>query len=300
MAPDVPDPVHPTVYFGSYQGRRGVRLNMVQPECDGPVAVFRFHDVNVSSAQDGKVGLQINAPVERTGEFVEDPKHTNGYATGTVEVRNLTTGKSSGQITFAPETSRTQPVAVDAQFMRGGNFDIMIRNTTQGQNLGIEDKTVAVVAADRSFAFNLVKSLLILWLLSLLVVIIAIFCSTFVSWPIAVVLTLVILLAHWGVNQLGTSLKPGIAGRQAISAMGMRDSTGAFVMSQGVDRLSGAITMLTPFLPDVAKFPVTENIERGESIALTKVLGAMAVIFVYGIPLIVFSYVILRRKEVAP
>ena len=49
-----------------------------------------------------------------------------------------------------------------------------------------------------------------LWLLSMLVVIIAVFCSTFLSWPIAVVCTLVILLGHWGVEQLGDASLPGV------------------------------------------------------------------------------------------
>ena len=38
---------------------------------------------------------------------------------------------------------------------------------------------------------------------------VAIFASTFLSWPIAVVLTLVILLGHWGVAQLGDATAPG-------------------------------------------------------------------------------------------
>ena len=46
--------------------------------------------------------------------------------------------------------------------------------------------------------------------MALLVVIVSVFCSTFLSWPIAIVLTILILLGHWGVQQLGDATAPGI------------------------------------------------------------------------------------------
>ena len=94
---------------------------------------------------------------------------------------------------------------------------------------------MALVAADRNFVINLVKSLFILWLLALLVVIIAVFCSTFVSWPIAIVLTLVILLAHWGVEQLGGALDKGTAGRTTVSQFKISDPSSSQVVAGTVE-----------------------------------------------------------------
>jgi ABC-type transport system involved in multi-copper enzyme maturation permease subunit len=312
MAVDANHPDRPAhAIFSSYPTRDGVRLTSTvwgddpQPP-DGPVAVFHFRNISVSPGNDGTVGLQIGVGVEKTGDFKDDPLHPNGYAQATLQVVNLTTGERSDPVTFSPETSRTEPVPINAKYLKGGNFDVLLRNTMPGQNLGIlpgndaDTGAMALVTADRSFVINLIKSLFILWLLALLVVIIAIFCSTFVSWPIAVVLTLVILLAHWGVDQLGSALDRGTAGRTTVGQFKISDPSSAQVVAGTVDWLSTGLRGLSACLPDVEMFPVMEDIENGVSIPPAKVLGAMGVIFCYGLPLLVFSYVILRRKEVAP
>ena len=152
---------------------------------------------------------------------------------------------------------------------------------------------------DRSFILNLVKSLFILWLLALLVVIIAVFSSTFLSWPVAIQLTLVILLSHWMVDQLGDALKPS-AGRSTLQIFGVQNPTESFLISNGVDKLTAFLRIVSGLMPDVSKFPVIEDIERGVSIPAAKVGQALEVVFCYGIPMLVFSYVILRSKEVAP
>ena len=86
--------------------------------------------------------------------------------------------------------------------------------------IGLNTGSVSLISAEHSFAMNLGESLLVLWLLSILVVTIAIFSSTFLSWPIAVILTLVILLGHWGVEQLGDTLNPGV-GRTVAADWGI-------------------------------------------------------------------------------
>src|SRR5947209_13879049 len=104
--------------------------------------------------------------------------------------------------------------------MQDGDFDVLVRGLNENQWLGLTRSSVQYVAADRSFVINLFKSLLILWLMSILVVIVSIFCSTFLSWPIAVVLALTILLGHWGVQQLGDALNPGV-GRSVSRDLGI-------------------------------------------------------------------------------
>jgi ABC-type transport system involved in multi-copper enzyme maturation permease subunit len=293
------DPARPVPgVFGAHPGRYGKRLTFVRKGEDGPVAVFTFHHAEVSPGPDGTVGLQVAASIEKSG----DTNTNDGYAKATIEVVNRN-GKSSGQIPFQTEASEVTPIPVPAEFMQGGDFDVLLRNTTRGQNLGIEggpNGAVAVVAADRNFAFNLATSLFILWLLALLVVIIAVFCSTFVSWPIAIVLTLVILLARWGVEQLGDALNPGQSRSVPGQVFGIHNPTESFLLSSGMDKLSALLRYTAAVLPDISKFPVVEDIERGVAIPAVKVGGALSVVFCYGLPMLVFSYVILRRKEVAP
>jgi hypothetical protein len=155
------------------------------------------------------------------------------------------------------------------------------------------------VQADRSFALNLGKSLLVLWLLSVVVITIAIFCSTFLSWPIAIILTIVILLGHWGVQQLGDAATPGI-GRQVTTDLGIRDAADARVVSQGVEALTTMLNALSRVLPDISRFNATEFIERGVWMPAGNIAQAVVVLVAFGIPLTVLAYVFLRNKEVAP
>lgn len=300
---DPADPMKETApSFFSFPARKGARLTYGPPERPGPVADFAFRGSQVQSGKEGKVGLQIELSIERLSDFNIEAAHSV-YSTAQLEVVNQKTGDASGWIKFSPEVSRAQPIDVDYRFFQGGDFDVLLRNTTPSQQLGLLDGpggSIAVVSADRSFVFNLVKSLFILWMLSILVVIIAVFCSTFLSWPIAFVLTLLILLGHWGVDQLGDSLRPGSAGRSIVSTLGVNQPLPSRVLSSSVDQLSGMLRFVSIFLPDVSKFAVTEDIERGVSIPPAKVQQSLAVIFCYGLPMLVLSYVILRSKEVAP
>ncbi len=98
---------------------------------------------------------------------------------------------------------------------------MFVRATENGQWFGLQPSSVTLVTADRSFAFNLVKSLLTLWFMAILVIVISVFfCSTFLSWPIAVVLTLVILLGHWGVSQVQDAAGSGLGGGDAGAGAG--------------------------------------------------------------------------------
>jgi hypothetical protein len=157
-----------------------------------------------------------------------------------------------------------------------------------------------LVTGEEAFAFNLFKSLLVMWLMSLLVVIISIFCSTFLSWPIAVVLTIVILLGHWGAMQIGDSNAPGMGAQVAKDMFGLRDPASMKTVSSAVDNLSRALNVVAKVLPDISQFSATEDIERGVTIAPHVLLDSGKVIVFFGLPLTVLAYVFLKRKEVAP
>src|SRR5205823_2452898 len=127
-----------------------------------------------------------------------------------VSVRNTATGAVTDPITLTPESNRPVFFNVPMSAVKGGNFDVLLRCTTKGHYIGLGRASLAMITDRQSFAWNLAKSLSILWMLSVLITAVAIFTSTFLSWPIAVVLTLVMLLGHWGVEQLGDATAPGI------------------------------------------------------------------------------------------
>ena len=293
-----PDPQHPgqpaPPRFISNTNRYGLQV-MGSSKGAGSVAAYWFRGVDVPGSDRGTVDFRFRAGVERSGDF--DPSQM--WSLVTLEIINRKTGESSGEIPFHPETNVDFPVPVGAKFVAGGDFDVHVRGKEDGQFLGLTRTSVQFISAEHTFVVNLLKSLSILWFLSILVVIIAIFTSTFLSWPIAVVLTLLILLGHWGVEQLGDALNPGV-GRSIATDFGFRSDTQTTVVSSSVDALAKLLRGLSTVLPDVSRFPVIEDISRGVSIPPRSLLDSLAVLACYGLPLLVLSFVILKNKEVAP
>jgi ABC-type transport system involved in multi-copper enzyme maturation permease subunit len=156
-----------------------------------------------------------------------------------------------------------------------------------------------MIAAQENFVVNLFKSLLIMWLMAILVITVAIFCSTFLSWPIAIVLTLVILLGHWGIEQLGDATLPGI-GPQIVNDMGFSDPNQAKVVSTSVEALSHGLRILSTVLPDISQFAATDDIEQGLAVPASRLTDSLIVLATYGMATMALSYFFLRQKEVAP
>jgi ABC-type transport system involved in multi-copper enzyme maturation permease subunit len=301
-------PAEPEFY--ARQGRVGMQIRGQKVEThdgqtrEGSLAAYRFTGADVSGAQlrDGNVGLQLKISVERGGDLDYVESYTSRMA---VQVKNRKTGEVSQPVEIEPETSRFNYVYVPEKYVQGGDFDVLVRGRTPGQWLGVlgpeaRVPSVAVITANTSFLWNLIKSLFMLWLLAVLVVVIAVFCSTFLSWPIAVVLTVLLLLGRWGVNELGEAMAPG--GQRGISGsvFGIRNAAANRAVTDSLEALTGTLRTVSKVLPDVATFPLIEDIDRGVSIPGRKVLGAAQTVLLYGLPLVLLTYVILRNKEVAP
>jgi hypothetical protein len=124
-------------------------------------------------------------------------------------------------------------------------------------------------------------------------------CSTFLSWPIAVVLTLLLLLGHWGVDQIADTATPGL-GRQIVNDFKFTDVAISKVVSTGVDSLARGLNLLSNVLPDTSRFDAIEDIEQGVSISGDRLMEALMVLGGFGAPAIVLAYLILLGKEVAP
>jgi len=132
-----------------------------------------------------------------------------------------------------------------------------------------------------------------------LVVSLAVLCSTFLSWPIAMVLTVVLLLGHWGVDQLADTAGPGL-GRQIVNDFKFTDAPVAKVVSSSVDALSGGLKYFSKALPDTSRFEAIEDIEQGVSVPRERLIDALQILAGFAVPATVIAYLILKTREVAP
>ena len=283
--------------FSTNIGTYGVQLRGGSDHI--PVAEYSFRGVNTHPDAQGNVPFELRVGIERGGD--ESGDNPTQVSVTVVDRTHPGHPESDARFstTISPEINRTSFFTVPANAVTGGNFDVLLRCTNQGQFLGVQTSSLNLVVGEHSFFINLLKSLFVLWLLSLLVVIVSIFSSTFLSWPIAVVLTVLLLLGRWAVMQLGDATAPGI-GNMVATDMGLRDPSKMRVVSDSVEALAKLLNVLARVLPDISQFSALEDIERGVSLPLSRLTDSLTVIAIFGIPLIVVSYVFLRKKEVAP
>jgi hypothetical protein len=274
--------------------------------------IFAFRGVPLGDRLGSdSVALELRVPIEGSGD---ETAAKESLATAVIQVHNLKNGNVTDPVEFPIESNRPAFFTVPADAIAGGDFDVQFRCLAPGHYIIIHNVTggdrgptpstvnpaLQLVVGQEPFIWNLGKSLLVMWLLSLLVVIVSIFCSTFVSWPIAVVLTGVILLGHWGAQQIGDANAPGLGAQIGKDLFGVQDPGRAKVVSEAVDSLSKLLNVVAKWLPDIAQFSATEDIERGMTVAPRVLRESLKVILMFGVPLAIWSYVFLKRKEVAP
>ncbi|HEX8521446.1 MAG TPA: hypothetical protein VF669_04260 [Tepidisphaeraceae bacterium] len=264
----------------------------------GPVGVYAYRSARVGGASDATFEARFG--IERSGSEAEPGASDQDQPTQvTVRIRNSQSGAISEPVMLRPESNRPVFFTVPASAVSGGNFDVLLQCQTPGHFVGLQPSSLAMITSRQPFMLNLGLSLLILWLMSILVTAVAIFASTFLSWPIAVVLTLLILLGHWGVEQLGDATAPGI-GNQIVTDLGLKKSAPAKAVSATVEQLSGLLNFVSTILPDISQFAAVEDIERGVTISARRMGEAAGVALGFGIPLTILAYIVLKNKEVAP
>jgi hypothetical protein len=267
------------------------------------VAVFEFQDDQLPARNSYPFELRLG--IESASN--EDAPEADYSTKITLDFYNRTNGNHTTQDLY-PENNRPLYFEVGSAAVVGGKFDVVMRMKTPGW-AGLRpfpgftrDKSASLklVRNDQGFAWNLVKSLTILWLMSLLVTIISIFCSTFLSWPIAVVLTLVILFGRWGAMQLGDVTDAGFGRRVAEDMFKGSNAATYRTVSETVDVLVKTMGIVSSVLPDVSQFAALEDIQQGVAVSRETLLASLRVALGFGIPLLVLAYIFLKYKEVAP
>jgi len=98
-------------------------------------------------------------------------------------------------------------IKVPAGFIGNGSaVDLIVRNFTPKHRIGIERTDVTLLLADRSYTANFVKSLIILFTEVLLVVVIGVMSSTFLSGLIAMMFTAVVWVSGHLMGWMSTIL----------------------------------------------------------------------------------------------
>lgn len=292
------DGMFPDRQVAVLRGRQGRGGQQIEGAADGngTVGYYRFRNVRVATSG-ADVGFELRVMIERSGIDPEDESIDTRMRLTVFNRQNPS--QPAAELELLPESNRVLFGSLPASALAGGDFDIAVRSLTNGHWISVGPENLQIVTNRQPFALNLAKSLLVMWMMSLLIIIVSIFCSTFLSWPIATVLTLVILLGRWVVVQLGDSLSSGM-GNQVVVSMGLRDAAVSRAVAQSVDGLTEMLRLVATVLPDISRFASIEDIERGVMVPLRVLSESGGVLLMFGLPLVALSYVFFRYKEVAP
>jgi hypothetical protein len=287
--------------FLAFRGKVGLHLDQEMnggTDAPGATACFSFRSAPPAARIQNQIPFQLNVTVDRSNSEVESG-HEDATKM-TVQVIDRATRKLTRIDRPVLVESRLPAFfSIPADSITSGDYDITLHCLNNAQTIGLMPASLQLVASEQWFELNLIKSLSIIWMMSILVIILGVLCSTFLSWPIAIVLTLMLLLGHWGVDQIADTASPGL-GRQIVNDFKLTDVAISRVVSTGVDSLTRGLNMLSNALPDTSRFDAIEDIEQGVSISGDRLMEALTVLAGFGAPGIVLAYLILRNKEVAP
>ncbi len=297
VMPEVGDAPRSDVLLRTFLGTRGFGLSGPEEDQAAPFGILAFRDTpTIDPDDDGLVDIEIRAIVERLGGVLDETDDTLLEA----QVHNVSSGFSSDPVILFPETGRPASFSVPLEAVEGGDFDLRLRTLSRGHIVSVRGAGVELVVDRQPFVLNLGKAMFVQWLLSILVITAGLAFSTFVSWPVAVTLTIVGLVGRWVAGQLG-DLDEGWGRQAAEGIFGAGGDVGAKeTLRVGVDALTDFFRIVTAFLPDMSRFGVTDLLERGHVISWAQIGSAAGVMAAFGLPLLALAYMVLRNKEVAP
>jgi ABC-type transport system involved in multi-copper enzyme maturation permease subunit len=192
-----------------------------------------------------------------------------------------------------------------------GNLVIEVQCITPNQFLGMAENDLYILAAQGAFWTNYLRGLSGIWLQTLVLSAVGLFAGTFLSWPVAFVLT----LAFYGAGQLAVgflhllvsgTIRGGGPFESLIRLLGhdnqVNDLAPTFgvVIAKTFDQiLMPILTQLSYLIPNLSYLDVSNQVALGFAVTDATLLSHVAQGFGYAIPFTVAAYLILKNREVA-
>lgn len=192
-----------------------------------------------------------------------------------------------------------------------GKVEVVVRCAEPGQYFGMAEPDVYLRPSDASFELNFAKAYLSIWLQMMMVTCFGVMFSTFLSWPVAVMSTVsVIILGFFsqfardvatGVMEGGGPIESFI--RMLTQANVQTDMEIHWLLNNIVKGLDGALMYLmyaaTYILPDFRNFDTSRFVADGYNIYGDIVAQQLTVGFVFFIVVAIVGYFFLKTREIA-
>lgn len=200
------------------------------------------------------------------------------------------------EIKAYPSTRHGSYIHVPREFAVGDRLEIRIRTAHPDDVFQVTSQTVRLMGSPTPFALNLGKSLLICFAQATIAAALGLMASVFLSWPVALLLTLVLL----------------VAGKLLVFVRGMVEhNSQIFVVREGQERsvqiaselgntlIDTFSRILQHVIPDFARYDPAAYIGQGLNIPMLSILGDLGYALLCVVPIIALGYSILHFREVA-
>ncbi len=229
-----------------------------------------------------------------------------------MQVTNLRTGADYVNI-FPIKEYYTNQQMLKPEILAGsmGDLKIEIRCISPTQYLGMAESDLYLLSSKGNFGFNYMKGLLGIWLQALVLTAIGIFAGTFLSWPVALLTTIVFFFA----GQLAYGFLVDFT-RQAIMGGGPFESlirllthdnqmtelapTAGAVIAKTLDSLvMPLMSMVVYIVPNFQALDVSNTVADGFAVSWSRILSNTLLALAYALPFSIVGYFILKNREVA-
>jgi hypothetical protein len=192
-----------------------------------------------------------------------------------------------------------------------GKVEIVIRCAEPGQYFGMAEPDVYLRPSDASFELNFAKAYLSIWLQMMMVTCFGVMFSTFLSWPVAVMSTVsVVVLGFFGqfARDVATGVMEGGGPiesfiRMLTQANVQTEMETHWLLTNIVKALDGVLMYImyaaTYILPDFRRFDTSKFVADGYNIYGDIVAQQLTVGIVFFVVVALVGYFLLMTREIA-
>jgi ABC-type transport system involved in multi-copper enzyme maturation permease subunit len=180
------------------------------------------------------------------------------------------------------------------------------------QMLGVARRDFFVLAAENSFYVNFLKGLVGIWLLTLVVLGVAVCSSTYLSFVVSLLVTVFLLLSGYfrpAIAQLATNQSVGGGPAESFTRLVTRsnavtplDESPSTSVIQGIDAgFRWQMRLILAAIPDVGRYDLRPYVANGYDISPSKILLADNVLptVAYLLPWFVLAFYLINYREIA-
>jgi ABC-type transport system involved in multi-copper enzyme maturation permease subunit len=200
--------------------------------------------------------------------------------------------------------------------LRGGGMHVFVSidpdRASAAQMLGVAERDLYILAAENDFYINFLKGLVGLWFCTLMVLGVAVCCSTYLSGVISLLCVLFLLIAGFftpTIWQLATNQSVGGGPAEAIHRIINKtnmvmplDETPTTAVIRGVDEgFRWLLRRVLTLIPDASRYDLHPYVANGFDISVSNVLltDNLLPLVGYLVPWFILAFYLINYREIA-